>query len=79
MKGIVLAGGSGTRMGTDNTNQFIDLAGVPVIARTIHAFQQAETISEIVIVAKKEIRSIFSASKTGTSERSFNTPKIING
>ena len=51
---IILAGGSGTRMGADNTKQFIDLAGVPVIARTIHAFQIAETVSEIVIVAKKD-------------------------
>jgi len=51
---IILAGGSGTRMGTDNTKQFIDLAGVPVIARTIDAFQKAETVSEIVIVAKKD-------------------------
>lgn len=51
---IILAGGSGTRMGADNTKQFIDLAGVPVIARTIDAFQKAETVSEIVIVAKKD-------------------------
>ncbi len=51
---IILAGGSGTRMGADNTKQFINLAGVPVIARTIDAFQKAETVSEIVIVAKKD-------------------------
>jgi 2-C-methyl-D-erythritol 4-phosphate cytidylyltransferase len=51
---IILAGGSGTRMGCDNTKQFIDLAGVPVIARAIEAFQRCDMISEIVIVAKKE-------------------------
>ncbi|MBQ7847440.1 MAG: 2-C-methyl-D-erythritol 4-phosphate cytidylyltransferase, partial [Clostridia bacterium] len=51
---IILAGGSGTRMGGDNTKQFIDLAGVPVIARTIEAFQRCDMISEIVIVAKND-------------------------
>lgn len=56
---IILAGGSGTRMGSKNTKQFIDLAGVPVVARTIDVFQRCESISEIVIVAKKDEISLY--------------------
>lgn len=74
---IILAGGSGTRMGADNTKQFIDLAGVPVIARTIDAFQKAETVSEIVIVAKKDEIPLY---KALISEHGFTkVTKVVKG
>ena len=34
--------------------QFIPLRGVPVIAYTLSAFEQAASIDEIVLVARKE-------------------------
>ena len=49
---IVLAGGSGTRMGTDRTKQLIDIFGKSVLERTVSAFDSSELIDEIVVVFK---------------------------
>lgn len=53
---IIAAAGSGTRMGEDypDGKQLIALRGEPVIAHTLRAFQAAESIDEIVIVARSE-------------------------
>ncbi len=52
---ILVAGGSGTRAMTgDKTKQMTSLQGIPVIARTVSAFEKCKFINEIVIVAKKD-------------------------
>lgn len=52
---IILAAGSSTRMGRGKTTkQFLELDGIPIVARTIIQFENAECIDEIVVVAKKE-------------------------
>lgn len=51
---IVLAAGSGSRMGADRNKQYLLLADQPVLAYTLQAFQQAQTIQEILLVAKQE-------------------------
>ncbi|MCI8331411.1 MAG: 2-C-methyl-D-erythritol 4-phosphate cytidylyltransferase [Clostridiales bacterium] len=51
---ILLAGGSSTRMGGTLSKQMALLNGIPVIVRTIMAFEQNEAIDEIIIAAKKE-------------------------
>ena len=53
---IIAAAGSGSRMGDSYGcgKQLIELRGEPVIAHTLRAFQRAETIDEIVIVAREE-------------------------
>lgn len=51
---VVLAGGSGTRVGGDKTKQMLEICGVPLIVHTLRAFQNSEYINEIVVVAKKE-------------------------
>ena len=51
---VILAAGSSTRMNGEN-KQFIEVAGVPVLARSILAFENAECIDEIVVVTKKEL------------------------
>jgi 2-C-methyl-D-erythritol 4-phosphate cytidylyltransferase len=38
---IIVAGGSGTRMGSSMPKQFLDLRGRPVIIHTVEAFRQA--------------------------------------
>lgn len=50
---IIAAAGSFTRMGGIQ-KQLVLLDGIPVIAHTIKAFQEAENIREIVIVARAE-------------------------
>jgi 2-C-methyl-D-erythritol 4-phosphate cytidylyltransferase len=59
---IIVAGGSSQRMGFDKL--FAVIAGEPVIAHTIRAFEHASSISEILVVAREqrhdEIRKISS-------------------
>lgn len=51
--GVILpAAGSGTRFGSDKL--FYSLGGRPVLDRTVYSFQNAATVSCIVIVTRKE-------------------------
>lgn len=53
---LVLAGGTGTRMGTEQPKQYLLLQGKPVIVYCLRAFQNHERIDGIVIVAGEEWR-----------------------
>ena len=50
----ILAGGTGTRMGADKPKQFLDLAGVPVIVRTVRTFLENENIDAVIIAMNLE-------------------------
>ena len=47
---IVLAGGSGRRMGAETPKQFIRVDGKPVIAYTLDNFQRHPEIDAILVV-----------------------------
>jgi 2-C-methyl-D-erythritol 4-phosphate cytidylyltransferase len=47
---VIVAGGSGTRMGSAVPKQFLELAGKPVLWHTMQAFANAYTDMEIVLV-----------------------------
>ncbi len=47
---VIVAAGQGTRMNMNVRKQFIGIAGVPVLARTIKAFEDCELINEIIVV-----------------------------
>ena len=49
---IIVAGGSSRRMGFDKT--FALLAGKPVIAHSVAAFDACESVDEIIVVAREE-------------------------
>lgn len=53
---VILAGGVGSRMKSESglTKQMMLLRGIPVIIRSVLAFERSEYIDEIVIVARKE-------------------------
>ena len=51
---IIVASGNSTRMGEGVSKQMIMLDNIPVVARTIMAFDACECIDEIVVVAKQE-------------------------
>ena len=51
---IIVAGGSGKRMGSTLPKQFSLLRGVPVLAHTINAFHKALPTSRIVVVLPAE-------------------------
>jgi len=60
LSAILVAGGSSQRMGFDKL--FAVIAGEPVIAHPIRAFERATSVGEIVVVAREdrhdEIRKI---------------------
>ena len=61
---VILAGGSGTRVGAAQTKQMITLCGLPLIVHTLLAFEKSEYIDEIVVVAKKEEIECYDAFRT---------------
>ncbi len=62
---IIVAAGSSVRMGTATSKQFLAVDGVPVLARTLLAFQASRYIDEIVVVARGEdIPAVLELGKT---------------
>ncbi len=51
---VILAGGTGSRVGANTPKQFLLLDGIPVLVHTLKAFQQCKSIWEIVLVTRKE-------------------------
>lgn len=56
---IIVAAGSGSRMRSATTKQFMSLCGMPVVVRSILAFQASEYIDEIVVVARSDERELY--------------------
>ena len=51
---VILAGGTGVRVGADKPKQFLDVGGRMVIERSIDAFDQTEGIDEVAVVVHPE-------------------------
>lgn len=51
---IILAGGSGSRLGADRPKQFLHVAGKTIMEHSIEAFHKNERIDEIAIVSKAD-------------------------
>ena len=49
---IIVAAGSGTRMGADKNKQFLNIRGVPVIARTLRVFENMPEVEKILVVTR---------------------------
>ncbi|PYK08649.1 MAG: 2-C-methyl-D-erythritol 4-phosphate cytidylyltransferase, partial [Verrucomicrobia bacterium] len=49
---IIVAAGDSRRMGFDKL--FATIAGRPVIAHTIQAFERADCVGDIIVVARKD-------------------------
>ncbi len=60
---VILAGGSGTRVGGDKTKQMLEICSRPLIVHTLLAFEKSEYINEIVVVAKREERHSYEVFK----------------
>ncbi len=58
---IILAGGSGNRMGQDIPKQFINVEDKPIIIYTLEAFQNHPKIDEIEVVCREGWESILEA------------------
>jgi 2-C-methyl-D-erythritol 4-phosphate cytidylyltransferase len=54
---VIVAGGSGKRMGMDTPKQFLELAGRPVLMHTIERFRQFnESIEIITVLPENQLR-----------------------
>jgi len=51
---IVVAAGSGTRLGGNRPKQFLELGGVPIIIHALRQFERCHAINEIVTVLPAE-------------------------
>ncbi len=51
---VITAAGKGTRMHSNINKQYMEIGGVPVLARTITVFQQCEVIDDIIVVVNEE-------------------------
>lgn len=51
---IIVAGGSGNRMKSNQTKQMMTLCAKPVIVHTLSAFEASDYIDEIILVAKAD-------------------------
>ena len=73
---IILAAGSSTRMNGES-KQFVELEGIPVVARSIIEFDRSPCIDEIIVVAKKDEMSLYEnfAEKYGIK----NPLKVVEG
>lgn len=58
---IIVAGGTGTRMGTDTPKQFLLLGGLPVMMHTIHAFHHSNSSPQIIVVIHAALHDGWSA------------------
>ncbi len=58
---IIAAAGCGSRMCSDSgtTKQLMELCGLPVIVRTLRAFEECELINEIIVVARRDEVEIY--------------------
>ena len=70
---LIIAGGSGQRMGQDIPKQFLTVNERPVIIYTLEAFQRHPSIDEIVVVCKEGWEHILEA-----YARQFNITKLTN-
>lgn len=53
--GLVTAAGRGVRLGSRQPKVLVPVAGLPLLAHTLKAFQRAATIDQVVLVVAKEI------------------------
>lgn len=74
---IIVAGGSGKRMGTEVPKQFLLLNGLPVLCRTLQAFALAAPDAELVLVLPADQQQTWNSL---CAEHRFSVPhRITNG
>lgn len=51
---VICAAGSSTRMGEGTSKQLMELEGLPVVVRTLQAYEASDCVHEIIVVAKED-------------------------
>lgn len=57
--GLIVSGGKGLRMGSEVPKQFLPVLGVPILVRTLMAFDEVDTIDVMVLVLGSEFIQYF--------------------
>ena len=52
--GMILAGGTGTRMGADNPKQYLEVGGKAILCHTVEAFLGTPELDEVFVLAPDE-------------------------
>lgn len=74
---LIMAGGSGQRMGSDVPKQFIELAGKPILMHTIQVFADFDNRMQIILVLPENQLELW---KHFCMEYDFNIPhRIVAG
>ncbi len=74
---IIVAGGAGSRMGTDIPKQFLTLNGKPILMHTLNVFGSISSITEIILVLPESQIDLWSDL---CKRHNFNIPhSIIKG
>jgi 2-C-methyl-D-erythritol 4-phosphate cytidylyltransferase len=72
---VVLAGGSGTRVGTEGNKVYLPLAGRPLLSWSLEAFAQAPGIGRLVLVTRPADRA-----QAGQAAQAIDRPvEIVHG
>lgn len=71
---IIVAGGKGTRMGSDLPKQFISLCGKPITMHTIEAFFNSDYHPTITLVLNSSFHPLW---EVLCAEHKFNIPHIL--
>ncbi|MCQ2332409.1 MAG: 2-C-methyl-D-erythritol 4-phosphate cytidylyltransferase [Paludibacteraceae bacterium] len=74
---VILAGGVGSRLGSEKPKQFLEICGRMVIERTIDAFEKNERIDEIAIVMNPEY--VGEMEEIARRNRWRKVSKVLNG
>jgi 2-C-methyl-D-erythritol 4-phosphate cytidylyltransferase/2-C-methyl-D-erythritol 2,4-cyclodiphosphate synthase len=62
---LIVAGGSGQRFGAERPKQYLDLAGKPVLRRTVEAFLRHPQVGGVRVVIDPAWRDAYDAAVTG--------------
>lgn len=74
---IIVAGGSGSRMGSVTPKQFLELLGLPILMHTLKKFQQSINDGEIILALPEKEQNTWQAL---CEKHHFDVPhQIVNG
>ena len=74
---IIVAGGSGSRMGSVTPKQFLELVGLPILMHTLKKFQRSIVGGEIILVLPEKEQNTWQAL---CEKHHFDVPhQIVNG
>ncbi|CAO3451813.1 2-C-methyl-D-erythritol 4-phosphate cytidylyltransferase (EC 2.7.7.60) / 2-C-methyl-D-erythritol 2,4-cyclodiphosphate synthase (EC 4.6.1.12) [Azospirillum argentinense] len=71
---LIVAAGSGQRFGAERPKQYLDLAGQPILRRTVEAFRRHPKVSVVRVVINPAFRDLYDAAVAG-----LDLPEPVSG